>query len=258
MPQLNLTSRLDAFLLTMLVLVVLVLQGCGSGSSSDSAVLTGYYDTGTASVIGAADIADLQALINGDRLMMMSTVNGLLYDGAITDITENSFTANVTVYENGENTGSAIASGTIEGSSIDGTLTGSGFGSGSFNLTYASSNSHVADLSRVENTEFYSWRGEGLVSEFDFEINGEGIVADDNFSGSGSLYDSCEMSGTITPVSSSNLYSVNVTLRTCENDEELNGDYTGLATTIDDSGVDRLVYMISNTAYAYFGGFYED
>jgi hypothetical protein len=266
MPQFNLTSRSTAFPLILLVLIALVLQGCFHNDDDPAPVVVpdanpaGYYDvTGTASVEGAPNITDLQALMNGNRLMMMSDANGLLYDGTITDITENSFTADVVVYKDGESTGTATASGTItEGSSITGTLTGSGFGSGTFSLTYALSNSQAADLARVENAASLSWRGEGLRFESDFNIDDQGILTHVQSTLDG-VYDTCRINGTIVPVNNSSLYSVNVTLTQCDLHSELNGVHTGLSATRDDLGVDdRLVFMISNTAFAYFGEFNEN
>ncbi|MCF6324508.1 MAG: hypothetical protein L3J89_09330 [Gammaproteobacteria bacterium] len=267
MFPLNLPSRLAAL---PLILMVLVLPGCFHNDDDPAPVSVpdanpvGYYIIDEANVSdgnnGMIAINDLQAIVHDSRMMMMSIDNGLLYDGTITDITENSFTADVIVYKDGVNIGTATASGTItEGSSITGQLVGSGFGSGTFSLTYALSNNRDADLSRVENTEFFSWRGEEVTEGFDFEIDGQGNVIHSKTPGSSSLYDTCKMNGTIAPVDNATLYVVDVILSQCNVNDELNGAYKGLAVTKDDRGIDdHLVYMISNTVYAYFGGFYED
>jgi len=122
----------------------------------------GYYsNAGTASVDdglgGTLGINDLQAMVTGTRIIMLSMDKELLYDGTITDITGDNFTADFTIYTAGENPVTATASGTITaGSSITGTLTGAGVGSGTFDLLYANTNNQVAALDLV-------WTGGGGV-----------------------------------------------------------------------------------------------
>ncbi|MBL1259449.1 MAG: hypothetical protein COB33_002825, partial [Thiotrichaceae bacterium] len=170
MPPLNLASRLAMFPLILLVLMVLVLQGCSSDSApaltpepGPDANPVGYYENaGTASVNGGTLlIDDLQAMVHGNRIMMMSAKEELLYDGTITDITEDEFTADFTIYYQGSKPTESTATVTgqiTEGSSITGTLNGSGFGDGTFSLLYASTNSEVAAISRIENvTDNTDW-----------------------------------------------------------------------------------------------------
>ncbi len=159
MTQPSLPTRLTPLLMILLVLFVLTMQGCGGGGGGPvvDADPAGYYtNTGTASVDngagGTTSIDDLQAIVNGNRIMMMSTANELLYDGAITNISGNDFTADFTIYTEGENPLTATASGMItQGSRITGTLTGSGVGSRTFSLLYATTNNEVADISRIKN-----------------------------------------------------------------------------------------------------------
>ena len=162
MPQLNFRSHSTS--LPMILLVLFALQGCFHSDDDPApapvvdANPTGYYSgpNGPTSVSdgagGTIALNDLQAMVNGNRIMMMSAANGLLYDGTITSITENDFTADFKVYTDGENPIPATATGTItQSSSITGTLTGSGVGSGIFSLGYAISNNQAAAISRVEN-----------------------------------------------------------------------------------------------------------
>jgi len=268
MPQLNLPKRLAASPLILLVLIALVLQGCFHDDDDPAPVPVpdanpvGYYENaGTASVNGGALlIDDLQAMVHGNRIMIMSAANGLLYDGTITDISENEFTADFTIYQHGEKPteSTATATGQItEGSSITGTLNGGGFGSGTFSLLYASTNSEVAAISRIENTIFF-WRGMGLATDLDFQIDDQGVVTHRKSPNEG-VYDSCRvLSGSFLPINDSSLYSVNVTFENCEV-LDINGAHTGLAATRDQDGVDdRLVYMISNSAYAVIGDSFAD
>ena len=116
-----LTTHFAHLPLMLLALLALVLQGCGDGvrilppSDADPA---GYYiDDGTASVDNGAGgtiaIGDLQALVDGKRIMMLSMAHELLYDGTITNISGSDFTANFTIYTGGKNPLTATASGTI-------------------------------------------------------------------------------------------------------------------------------------------------
>jgi len=83
--------------------------------------------------------------------MMMSTANKLLYDGTITNISGNDFTAEFIIFTDGENPMTATARGTItEGSKIEGTLIGSGAGSGTFSLLNGTNN-EAEDISNTIN-----------------------------------------------------------------------------------------------------------
>jgi len=251
-----LTTRFTYFPLMLLALFALVLQGCGDGvrvlppSDADP---TGYYtNSGTASVSdgagGTIDIGDLQAMVQGNRIMMMSVAEKLLYDGTITNISGNDFTADFTIYSRGGDVNGATpmtttANGTITaGSSITGTLTGSGVGSGPFNLTYALTDNQAADIARIENVVGVNatWGGNigGGVSAFPYEfiLDNVGAITHDAIT-VGGLYSNCEMSGNIAPITDSRLYSVNVVLSECSSSSK-DGTYIGLATSRTDATTD--------------------
>jgi len=260
----NLSTRLTPFLMIFWVLFVLVVQGCfHSSSGGGSSVVpdadpAGYYiNTGTASVddgmSGTIDINDLQAMVNGDRIIMMSVANKLLYDGNITNIDGNSFTADFIVYTDGANPMATTASGTITtGSSITGTLTGSGVGSGSFTLSYASTNHNdtAADIARIENEAGVNttWGAKVGNSVFEQEIiiDSSGAITSET-PPLGGVFTSCDMNGTLSPISGSSLYSVSVTLAGCGGAGGIrNGDYTGLATSRTDLETDdTLVFAVT-------------
>ncbi len=165
MSQLNLPTRLNAFprmlAAMLLVLSALALTGCFHNDDDPApppivnADPTGYYiNTGTTSG-GTLNITDLQAMVNGNRIMMMSVTNELLYDGTITSISGNDFTADFTIYTAGKDPIAATVSGMITtNSSISGTLTGTGVGSGTFDLLYATTNNQAAAM-------VFSWLGGG-------------------------------------------------------------------------------------------------
>jgi len=228
----------------------------------DDANPMGYYtNTGTASVSdgasGTLDINDLQAMVNGNRIMMMSVDNKLLYKGTITDITGNNFTADFEIYTSGKDMMNATASGIITmGSSITGTLTGTGVGSGTFSLLYdETASSTVADLARIENVEGVNttWMAllDNAIFEQEFIIDNQGGITH-KFSGSPGVFSSCDFNGTITPIVGSSLYEVAVTLTGCSQVGGVaNGTYIGLATSRTDANTDDvLVFMVTNGTYS--------
>ena len=140
------------------------LQGCGGGgggSTTPPAITTdqdgsGIY-TGTATVDVNTDITDLKGIVYGGRLMFFSaTANPhVLYDGTITSVTNDDYTATVNVYENGVKTQSdvAVTGKVVTANSITGTIgtaNTAGNHNGSFSLTYDSIYERGATAARIE------------------------------------------------------------------------------------------------------------
>jgi len=265
MPQLNLPKRLTAFPLILLVLIALVLQGCFHDDDDPAPVPApapdanpvGYYENaGTASVNGGALlIDDLQAMVHGNRIMMMSATEELLYEGTITDISGNDFTADFTIYYRGEKPTESTATVTgqiTEGSSITGTLIGSGVGSGTFSLLYASTNSEVAAISRIENgVGKAEWEGQVGFSGFElrFTIDNAGVITTTSSPIPGA-FTSCDFAGTITPIGGSSLYNVSMNLSGCLGGTA-DGDYTGFAASRSQMNPDdTLVLAVSDGRYS--------
>jgi len=254
------TLCVNPLFLVVLALLILLLPGCfhsGSGGDGTSnANPTGYY-TGTASVNtgagGALAVNALQVMVDGNRIRMLDVDNMLVYDGTLS-ITDNAFTAEFTLYTDGGNPVMLSASGMITaGSSITGTLTGTGAGSGTFNLLYAATNDQAAAIAST-------WLGAGGgFDEFGFTIDAAmGSLVHKTTAGSGQLFDTCKMNGTITSVSNTRLYFVDVDLTDC-NDLVVNGTYTGLTTTRDEDATDdRLVFIVSDGRYTLSGEFNID
>ncbi|VAW49890.1 hypothetical protein MNBD_GAMMA04-167, partial [hydrothermal vent metagenome] len=153
MSPFNLTSRLAAFPLLLLVLIVLVLPGCFHNDDdpapapepTPNANPAGYYtNTGFIDVMEAnnttprASITDFQGMASGSSLMMLSDLTGLVYVGTIA-VTGNDFSGTVDVYEAGEMIqGDVPFNGTItEGNRITGTMNGTAAANGTFQLDYA-------------------------------------------------------------------------------------------------------------------------
>jgi len=263
MPRLN-SMRLihlpKISALLLLALITLALSGCFLNDDDDdpapvvNADPTGYYINSGYIQDGSVAVGDLQAMVYDNRIMMLSADNGLLYDGTITNIRGNSFSADFTIYTEGEFPVTATANGTItSGYSISATLDGSGVGSGTFTLLYAMTNGEVADVARIENTTNETWEAKVGGSFFtqEFIIDNVGILMEDNFMGGG-IFSSCELDGNITPISNRSLYSVNVVLTGCSE----GGTYTGLATSRTDATTDdTLVFAVTDGRYSLDGDF---
>ena len=243
---------LARLIISPLILIGLVLgmQACGGGGGSTPAPTdanpTGYYDnTGTVTVdddgagagAGVTAISDLQAMINGNRFMMISDAQGLFYDGAITSISVNDFTANVSVFKHGKPIVSpnATITGTItEKSRIDGSITGTGAGNSNvdFRLQYASNNNLASDLTRIEGTGLDSWDSEigGENDETVLIINAAGNVISMNSAINGNFANCILSSGVFTPINGTSLYNATINVTNCA-DTNANLTYVGLAAT---------------------------
>ncbi|GMR16677.1 MAG: hypothetical protein BMS9Abin31_1040 [Gammaproteobacteria bacterium] len=273
----NTRSQLTTFILMGFVFGMLGCSGGGGGTPPPPADAkpTGYYDkTGTVTLDddgaggGNTPITDLQAMINGNRFMMISDAQGLFYDGTITSITVNDFAANVSVFKHGEpitNPSATIAGTITEKSKIEGTITGTGAGNsnGLFTLQYAQNNNQAADLTRIERS--------GAGGAWDSEIGGAGIDltlleinAAGNIVPSGSAVDGffadCVISsGSFTPISGTSLYNVTMSMTNCTtNGGVANLTYVGLAASWTNTVADdRLVIGATdgNSTYSVNGDF---
>jgi len=244
----------------MTLTAVLLMQGCfwesDDPAPTPDADATGYY-TGTISVVGFDDTTTVHALINDNHLMLMSMTQGVLYDGTMT-ITGNSFTSTAKIYNDGiDTTATTAITGTITaGSQMTGEMTGDSIGSGSFTLTYATSNSETAAVSRITTGAGYwleyLYGDDSAWTSFKVDLPNS-IVSDGGFSAG--VFDNCDISSgaTITPVSGTNLYSVSLALNTCTGP---NQEYTGLATSLSLSAADDTIMMaITGAGYAIIGKF---
>ena len=168
----------------------------------------------------------------------MSVAKNLMYDITITKITGNDFTGTATIYTDGQNPMANVpVTGTITtGSSITGTLSGTGAGNGTFSLTYAKSNNQISAISRIVTT-LTAWKaliGLNSPGDYEFGIKSTGTTGTlfDVFPTANSYFDGCAMNGTVTALSKTSLYSVAVTITACS-DGTVNDKYTGLAATQD-------------------------
>ncbi len=232
---------------------------------------TGYY-TGTADVKADnnttnLNIPDLRAMVNGNRLMLMSLGQQLLYDGTIT-ITGSNYSGSVTLYKSGAriSTTPIVVSGTITaGSKIAGTLAGSGAGNGTFDVLYnLSLNAQAASLARVVNTVTRSVWGGAFYQPYAsdtatlFKISEEGGLEHFGISISG-YFSGCAVRGDkITPTPDSGIYLFNVIFDECDQ-LNLRNSYTGLSANLSTSMIpsigDLMLIAFSNGESAGFAEF---
>ena len=235
-----------------------------------NAAPNGYY-TGSASVKSdnnttPLDITDLQAMINGNRMMFMSDTQHLLYDATITSITGTHYSADVNIYKLGQVYTTATLTGTIQGSTIQGTVddkAGTQAGNGTFTLMrQGQANSQQADLTRlVTDYDFDSDRGNiwqasmfGLGEAWGFSMDVNQLVTGENNGnviGIGTATDGivfgCNyFDSELLAVPSSSLYQANIVLNNCRSPfytEVVSGNYTGLAMQYSVVGSDDTVLL---------------
>jgi len=245
-----------------------LLSACGGGGHHGAAPVvnanpTGYYDiTGKASVMDDATdkisvpINDLQGMVYNNHLYMLSMAAGLSYEGPMT-VSGTGYSANVTIYSKGVMVKTASVVGTITaGTSITGTLAGTGSGNGIFTLNYAANNAEQSTLV-IAGHGVTAWSGKfnGGVTNTDIPI--DGTTGSMTISTSGlnkGIFSSCTLAGTISPIIGMHLYTINITSTGCFLDPAAEGTYTGLASTrmltLKD---DTLVVMLFNATYGIAG-----
>ena len=236
---------------------------------SCAVIATGYY-SGNATVKADNDtdplaIPDLKAMVNGDRLMLMSNSQNLLYDGLLT-ITGSSYTGTVTIYKAGSkiSTTAVTISGTlVGGSSIEGTLAGTGAGNGTFTLSYGQSNDTLASYGRIETTYRTTpgtgtwWGasvGDGGPGGFGIKSDGNRFVSVSSTAPDQGLIRYCDyhFTSSVVPVANSALYAAEIELYRCDA-VAVDGTYTGLATLLSVGGPDdTLLLAFTYGEYGFF------
>lgn len=170
------STLIGAFLLSLTMFFGM--QGCSSSSDAPvviaptDSVPVGYF-TGTALLdTGPTDVQDMVGMVYGNRLMVFSMTENVLFDITM-DITLDDFTGAVDAYLDGVKQGLTITvDGTTTNSRIQGTFTGgSGRSTGSFDILLETINNDAATLERADSTITSDFSGElrGI-------ITGTGIV----------------------------------------------------------------------------------
>ena len=257
-------STIAAILLS--IASILGLQGCSSSSDTTPPPplpdqdASGLYKSGTGTLDGTS-VSDIIGFVHDNRITAFSVTAHILIDGTINSVTVNDYTATVSVYKDGVLSQANInVTGMVtNGSSIDGTLNGTGTAAGSFSLVFDTLYSRGASFSRVDtNPPSSSFVGNimssminATTSNFNFDL----ATVYDMLQGiPGPIR--CVSNGTYTiPDNSINIYALDETITQtdigCTMSETPN--YTGFAAVIDGlSADDTLLYAVTNGTNAQF------
>jgi len=256
---------------------VIGLQACSSSGGGTPVVETqdasGLFKSGTANLnAGAVAPTDVRAFVHGGRIIAFSISSHILFDGQITNITGDDFTATVDLYETGEMTQADIAvTGKVTSQSqITGTLAGTGVGNGTFTLLFDNAYDTPADFVKVDNGGFegkaltnYSFLtdvGTNPIDTIVIESNGDVLmdVVDSN-----PFTINCEFEGAATvPLVDKNLFGVTKDLKSTNAfntscvltplDPAIK--FTGFMSQLSETGTDLdLIYAVTNGTYSSFG-----
>jgi len=226
---------------------------------------TGYYtNTGFVDVKAGDDmtqrlVTDIQGMVTGEQLMLLSDTENLTYIGTFA-MDENNFSGSVTLYEAGVMIQENVpVNGLItEGARITGTLSGTGAANGTFQLDYAADNGAVT-LDQV--VRVFGW--EPVINENIPVLNLANATLPEpafNFRTSGTssnIFGGCRYGGRMEPITGTHLYTVSVTMEDCDPgtaDVQATPVYTGLASV---RGTDRFILALSNGAYDFSGEYFE-
>ncbi len=227
---------------------------------------TGYYtNTGFVDVKAGDDmtqrlVTDIQGMVTGEQLMLLSDTESLTYTGTFT-MNENNFSGSVTLYEAGVMTQENIpVNGLItEGARITGTLDGTGAANGTFQLDYAP----LADNGPVDMAMVIPTLGWSPVNNSEsFTINiGDDVAPIPNFGHGGSgqgVFDRCGFQGRIEPVLGVHLYTVSGVMNDCDNTDILMPEtYSGLVSVRGTVPNDRLIVVLINGTYGISGEYFQ-
>jgi hypothetical protein len=240
------------------------LQGCGGGGSSPVALpdqdASGLFKSGTAELnSGATMLNDLRAFVYQGRIMMFSVAGHILYDGQITTITSDDYTATVDVYELGVKTQTAISvTGKVTSQSqITGTIAGTGSHSGTFTLTFDPAYNTAVPLP-TDLSQPNEWEGD-LISEFsrvgDAFFVDNVFIFDDGTNKTvggtleGDASDICAFEGAVVPDTNVNIYSYTVQMPSLGFNAThcflmtLDSDYTGFAAVLSETATNNELLM---------------
>lgn len=260
----RLSTLIGAFLLSFTVFFGI--QGCSSSNDApvviapQDAVPVGYF-TGTALLdAGPTDVQDMVGLAYGNRLMVFSAAENVLFDITM-DITLSDFTGTVDVYVSGQITGSGVTvTGTVSNSRIEGDFAGgAGLAVGSFDILFDTNNNIGATLDRSESasTQFRT----GLLKGID--ADGSGVASVDSAGGYsigdavGELCDTSSGASLVIPDANINIYQlahnvISVSAGTCSA-PYLSTGHTGFASVIAKSiDKDTFVFAYVNGTVALF------
>ena len=223
--------------------------GTGTITNDDDAEPEGYY-TGTANVNGLT--LTVTAMAYDDRILMFNTDENVLYDITLNSVTLTDYSATVQVYANGDLDGAGSLkdlslSGTTDEATISGTFGSStGFGEGSFTLTFDESNNVGATFDRIVVTGLERWAGDIYGVEVSQGVGRFFANSDETYSAVDQGSPWCQYSGNLViPESSLNIYQLAHDVVEGNNCEYISENHTGFASIISINGVETLVYAFA-------------
>ncbi len=238
-------------------------SGTGAITNDDDADPAGYY-TGSANVNGTS--LNVTAMVYNKRILMFNTDENVLYDINLDTVTLTTYSASAQVYVNGDIAGTSSRkdvslTGSTDEANISGSFSGStGFGEGSFTLSYDDNNNTGATLARIETLGLNQWSGnlysvDTVIGSFGFDASGEWGGGNNNvpvciFGGDEAM----TIGGSTTiPSSSVNIFQISNHVFDSVNCNYVGNGYTGLGSVIDVAGTDDgLVFAETNGTYAVF------
>lgn len=244
--------------------------GTGTITNDDDAD-RGYF-AGTATLNGN-NLTDLIALAYNSRILLFSPSVNVLYDIKMSNRVEKDYSGTVDIYVDGVNDQTLNITGQTNGLYLTGSFsdgTGSGFGEGSFSVTYDLENNKGATLARIDTSQNV-WTGTIYGIDKDasgmygndsgiFIVNVSGLTG--GYVGTDDHIERCAY-GEDTPATldipdpNTNIFKLLHAVEylgfgTCNTTYESTG-HTGFAAVINDAGIDdKLIYAFNNGTFALF------
>ena len=197
--------------------------------------------------------SDLQIMISGTRIMIMSDAQALLYDGTFT-VSGNDLTSTVTIYHNGnKKAATATLNATITaGSQLTGTFTGTELGNGTFVSTFSNLSNTASSLAQVNNNFWLTALNESASYNFEFELRATSTLLESTAPGDPTFVNCRTLAGSsYEPIANSSLFAVTIVFNACTN-AAVDGTYTGFSQA---KTATTITVTVSNGTYAFADDF---
>ncbi len=199
---------------------------------------------GTGSVNdGTNNLADVKGMIHNEHFMLFNEAENVLYEGNIQSYNGDSFSATVDIYKEGVNSQTVDAIGTIVNqTTVSLVLSGTGYGSGTIDLTYNALFERGATIARfVAESPYNTWIGSTNTVSSGQIFGLRADVDSDEFRGGPTGTYRCTYANGIKtiPDTESNFYLLDFDVEhpgwgdTCDH---VGSDYRGFATVVDGGG----------------------
>lgn len=245
----------------LMVVLFLGLQACGGGSApppSDQNASGIYTGTGT---VNSVTTSDFRGIIYNNRFMIFNVSENVVYDGTITNVTLSDMTATADVYDAGVRTQTGVnvtATITTESQIQSFTISGTGKGSATFDLTYDSAYKSVtATKARINSEAPNEWTGNvynliATQTTTNLEQFDTGTPTYDFTTGSTGV--NCGYEGDFTHPTDVNVYPTIMTRVTTSDTActvDTSASYSGLASVLTTTNTDdTLWYVVTNGVHS--------